>query len=128
STVQDTVTITDGQVTVLNLALEPVYLQATPSSFKDTLAYGTKVDHLLKIANPGGSILKFRVTPTYNIPQPNGVQSRMTKARALNTYRSARQNNASSPDGLAESTSSGQLPPSTPQSIQNLLATLPDQI
>ncbi|HIG45097.1 MAG TPA: hypothetical protein EYQ20_01230, partial [candidate division Zixibacteria bacterium] len=67
ATVQDTVTVVDSQTKVLNYVLEPVFLLATPSSFKDTLDAGIVVDHVLNIANPGGSTLRFAVAPDYKI-------------------------------------------------------------
>ncbi|MDP6053923.1 MAG: S8 family serine peptidase, partial [Candidatus Latescibacteria bacterium] len=67
ATVQDTVTVIESQTKTLNYVLEPVYLLATPGSFADTLDAGAVVYHVLNIANPGGSTLKFKVAPDYKL-------------------------------------------------------------
>jgi len=66
-TVVSAVVVLDGETSVLNYVLEPVFLLATPSSFADTLDAGAVEYHVLNIANPGGSTLKFRAAPNYKL-------------------------------------------------------------
>ncbi|MEE2708206.1 MAG: S8 family serine peptidase, partial [Gemmatimonadota bacterium] len=99
-------------------------LAVSPTSFVFRMDAGKTLDKLLKISNNGNGILRYKVFAKERDSSINYVP--LSKAQALNTYRSARK----SPGGSSFLTAASQspIPSSAPKSFESLLADLPDQI